>query len=71
MYEDTKLEIERSKYKYHCKCGHSLTIYPMEKRIKKLCSWCGHYVYINKRVEFIDKLKKMLDKNFNMEGVYQ
>lgn len=71
MYEDTKLETERAKYKYYCKCGHSLTIYPMEKRIKKLCSWCGHYVYINKRVEFIDKLKKMLDKNFNVEGVYQ
>lgn len=69
MSEDTKLESERAKY--YCKCGHSLTIYPMEKRIKKLCSWCGHYVYINKRVEFIDKLKKMLDKNFNVEGVYQ
>ena len=66
-----RLDNERSKYKVYCRCGHSLTIYPMEKKIKKLCSWCGHYVYINKRVEFMDKIKKLLAKDFNLEGVCQ
>nr|DAE91238.1 MAG TPA: alpha-aminoadipate carrier protein [Caudoviricetes sp.] len=43
-----------------CRCGHSVVIYPFEKRIKKLCSWCGEYVYINEREEFKDKLMKLL-----------
>lgn len=24
---------------------------------KQLCSWCGHYVYRNKNLEFKEKLK--------------
>ena len=49
-----------AKYKHMCRCGHSVVIYPFEKRIKKLCSWCGEYVYINEREEFKDKLMKLL-----------
>ena len=47
---------EISKYSYRCKCGHSVVIYPFERRIKKLCSWCGEYVYINEREKFKDRL---------------
>lgn len=67
----SKLIDEKCKYRVYCKCGHSIFIYPFEKKEKKLCDWCGHYVYMNKRVEFIDRLKKMINKGFNTEGVYQ
>lgn len=40
---------EIDKYKYYCKCGNSAIIYPFEKRQKKLCDWCGNYIYANKR----------------------
>lgn len=64
-----RLDNERSKYKVYCKCGHSIIIYPFEKKDKKICSWCGYYVYKNKKLEFIDKLNNLLNKN--LEGVYQ
>ena len=54
--EIDKKEDEASKYKHICKCGHTVVIYPFEKRIKKLCGWCGRYVYINKKEEFRDRL---------------
>ena len=44
---DTKLIDERHKYRIKCKCGHIVHIYPFERRNKKICSWCNHYVYIN------------------------
>lgn len=58
--EIIKKSDEIAKYKHMCRCGHSVVIYPFEKRIKKLCSWCGEYVYINEREEFKDKLMKLL-----------
>lgn len=60
---------EKKKYTVYCKCGHSMAIYPMEHKTKKICSWCGYYVYKNKKVEFIDRLENLLSKN--LEGVYQ
>lgn len=39
-----------------CKCGHSVLV---EKR-RKLCSWCGRFVYKNKKIEFEEKLKRAL-----------
>lgn len=48
------------KYSCGCKCGHSVVIYPFEKRTKKICTWCGEYVYINEREEFKDKLRNLL-----------
>ena len=64
---DFKLEKERVKYKKYCKCGHSMIFYPMEHKDKKPCSWCGHYVFINKKVEFKYRLNRLL----KIEGVYQ
>ena len=49
---------EKSKYKYYCKCGHNAYIYPFEKVNKKICSWCGNYIYVNKKEEFKDNLRK-------------
>lgn len=56
-----KLEAIRRKYRYKCSfCGWLNTIYPFEKREKKICRNCGHYVYSNKEAEFKDKLKEVM-----------
>lgn len=51
-YSKALLEI-----KYQCKkCGHKIVI-PHHKP-KKLCSWCGHWVYADARLEFKEKFKE-------------
>ena len=45
---------------FKCKCGHSIVIWPIEK--KRLCNWCNHYVYRDKKEEFEEKLKNALKK---------
>lgn len=57
-----KLSIESQKNKYKCNCGHSVVIYPFEKKTKKICNWCHNYVYISKEEEFKDKLLSKLRK---------
>ena len=52
-------EEKTSNYKYYCKCGHTVVIYPMENKVKKICSWCGNWVYIDKKVEFKEKFGRM------------
>ena len=65
MYKEIeKLSEETSKYKHYCKCGHSVVIYPFEKKDKKLCNWCGRYVYEDpekqKKYDFKLKMKTVL-----------
>lgn len=43
-----------------CKCGHK-EIFPHWVD-KKICSWCGNYIYKNKKVEFKEKLAKAIIK---------
>lgn len=58
-----KITEEFSNYRVYCKnCGHSMLFYPMEKREKKICSWCQNTVYINDIAEFKDKLNKQRGK---------
>lgn len=59
MTNKEKLLRNKRKYKYYCKCGHHVIIYPFEKKKKKICSWCGYYVYANKKEEFKDRLRKV------------
>ena len=59
--DESRLEDIRRKYKFKCnRCGWFNVIYPFEKRDKKVCKNCGHYVYINKQAEFKDKLKEVM-----------
>lgn len=46
---------EYDKVKYRCKCGHRVIIPYWED--KQLCTWCNHYVYKDKRIEFKEKLQ--------------
>ena len=51
---------EIDKYKYYCKCGHTVVIYPIERKNRKICNWCGQYVYISRQEEFKEKLGGMI-----------
>jgi len=53
--DDTKMFDMYAKNRYSCKCGHRVLILNKDK---KICSWCGRYVYKDKKQEFKDKLKE-------------
>lgn len=57
--DNEKVIDEKNKYRFYCKCGYSVTIYPFEKYQRKLCVWCGNYIYANKKEEFKDNLRKV------------
>ena len=58
IFERVSNEYER--IKYSCKCGHKVVIPFFAKR--NLCSWCGHWVYRDKKDEFKDRLTSQLKK---------
>lgn len=47
-------------FRVKCKCGHSVMITNKYKRL--ICSWCGKYVYLNKKDEFKNKLGRLIKK---------
>lgn len=59
--EDDRMFEEYSKYKIKCKhCGHSTTM-PIFLD-KKICSWCGNYIFRTKEIEFKHKLNQAINK---------
>lgn len=60
MSTNKKIMEERYRFKIYCKCGHSLVIFPFEHKNKKICSYCGNYVYTNKHEEFKERLGVIL-----------
>lgn len=54
-----KKDNEAEKTKVKCKCGHS--VYLLGEK-KKICSWCGSYVYLTPMIEFKDKLINVMFK---------
>lgn len=40
-----------------CQCGHSILIPPQID--KKVCTWCGRYVFKNKKDEFKYRMKEV------------
>lgn len=59
---DMRLIEERARFRVYCKCGHGTLFFPFEHKDKKVCSWCGYYIYKDKQAEFSDKLKKEFKK---------
>lgn len=39
-----------------CKCGHSIVLFPTDE--KKICTWCGNYVFYKKIDEFRYRLNE-------------
>lgn len=52
---------ELDKVKIRCKCGHRVVV-PMWVD-KSMCTWCKHYVYRNKQLEFRERLKQKLKES--------
>ena len=57
--EDSKKLDFYSKNSIKCKCGHTNFLGSREKII---CSWCGEYVFRNKRIEFLYRIGELLKK---------
>ena len=51
---------EIQNHKYTCECGHRVFIDNSRKR--KICTWCGRFVYKNKKDEFMDKLGSFINE---------
>ena len=43
-----------------CKCGHTNTMSAKEE--KKICNWCGYYVFKNKQKEFEYRLREKMNR---------
>ncbi len=59
-----EIEKLRSIMSYHrtlCKCGHSVLIPPELDKI--ICTWCGNYIFKDKKEEFKYRLKEEMLKN--------
>lgn len=56
--EIEKYTEEMTKFKYKCKCGHSVTIPDWVD--KQLCKWCNNYVFKNKKDEDLYRIKEKL-----------
>ena len=54
------LSNEYSKVRYYCKCGHSVIIPHYVE--KKICDWCGCYVFKNKKDEFEYRMNSLIKK---------
>ena len=57
---DTKYFTERTKFKKRCKCGHNVSISPLKEKV--ICSWCGNYIFNNKKDEFLYRFKEAKNK---------
>lgn len=60
--EYEKLNEVAKEHKHKCKCGHLIVIYPFEKKVSKICRYCGNLVFINEKEEFRHKLSKEMKK---------
>ena len=59
--EDDRLFEAFSKYKVKCKhCDHSAVL-PVNKD-KKLCTWCGNYIFRTPEIEFKYRLNQELKR---------
>ena len=67
MQEDSVLANEKRKMKVECSnCRHLINFYAFEHVDRKICRYCGVYVFKDKKDEFNYKMKqKMKEVNEN------
>ena len=59
-YKDQKkLDDEMVNFKVKCQCGHTNTLTFCDK---KICSYCGKYVFKTPQIEFEYRLKEKMKK---------
>ena len=59
LNEQKKYFNELSKHKYTCKCGHVVIMLPGKDKV--LCTWCHNYVYKDKKEEFMNRMRSVLN----------
>lgn len=60
-YKDIEKITQRAtNHKVKCKCGHSVVVTNKYDRV--ICSWCGNWVYKDKKAEFKYKMMKEIKK---------
>lgn len=60
--EDTKKLNFYTKNSTKCKCGHTNFL---GSRDKIICSWCGKYIFKNKKTEFFYRIGEKIKNEFN------
>jgi len=56
--EYQRMSEEYDKVKYPCKCGHRVVIPVWQD--KQVCTWCGNYVFKDKKEEFKYRIKEKI-----------
>lgn len=51
---------QQKEHTIKCKCGHSVIVVPTLP--KKMCTWCGNWVFRNKKEEFKYRLMEKIHK---------
>ena len=58
LQDEMKIAKILKPYSLKCKnCGHTIVLVRQDK---KICDWCGHYVFKDKKAEFKYRLKEQL-----------
>ena len=60
LEEYKRMSAEYDKVKYRCKCGHRVVIPSWEE--KQVCTYCGNYVFKNKKDEDIYRIREKMKK---------
>ena len=59
--EESLLADAKRKYKVECpKCGHRVSFYHFELVTKKICCYCGIYVFKDKKEEFNYRVREAI-----------
>ena len=58
--EYKRMTEEYNKVKYKCKCGHRVVI--KHSQTKAICSWCGSYVFKDKKTEFNYRISEQIKR---------
>ena len=57
LVKKMKEDIKRTENSVKCDCGHTVF---MGRQDKKICSWCGKYVFKDKKEEFKYRMEQMI-----------
>ena len=58
LQEDIKKGIFYAKNSIQCaNCGHKMLL---GRKNKRVCTWCGHYIFKDKREEFEYRLRSLI-----------
>lgn len=67
LKDERKYASEMAKIRVRCECSHT-TLFPIFGPDVKICSYCGHKVYRNEKVEFKENLLKVIKEKENEDA---